>query len=290
LNAADGTRDSDAKPTAQQYAAIGVVGMDTPSELSLLGDVIDAKAKGDVDSVPEVQALADAVAAVMKGAAGGTPPTLEQLQELGLTGLNPAALPELQKLIETTTDDGSAVDTVKDIQDLLNSANALLPTPTGTGVTLISAYAEANSATETTPALSAYTAASVSGVDAGNLLSINSALNTKPVDGDATNTTAEIQAVVDSYQAILNAANGIDDKTTATNPGATDYKNIGVSGIDGATAVVNELSTAGYRAEVSAMLPLSAASGFATPKARVSPRMWTKPPSGISGRPSRAMC
>ena len=30
----------DAKPTAQQYAAIGVAGVDTPAELRLLGDVI----------------------------------------------------------------------------------------------------------------------------------------------------------------------------------------------------------------------------------------------------------
>ena len=37
----------------------------------------------------------------------------------------------------------------------------------------------------------------------------------------------------------------------------------GLQLLDGATAVVNELSTAGYRAEVSAMLPLTAASGFA---------------------------
>jgi hypothetical protein len=239
LNAADGTKDSDAKPTAQQYAAIGVVGMDTPSELSLLGDVIDAKGKGDVDSVPEVQALADAVAAVMKGAAGGTAPTLEQLQELGLTGVNPAALPELQKLIEQTANDGTGVDTVKKLQDLVTQANASLVTPPGAGATLISGYAEKNSATETTPALSAYTAAGVTGVSdgsTGNLASVNSALNTASVNGAAVDTAAKIQAVVDSYQAILGAADGVDNKSATTNPGAADYKNIGVSGIDGTTA------------------------------------------------------
>jgi hypothetical protein len=120
------------------------------------------------------------------------------------------------------------VDTLDDLQALINTVN--------TSTNVISTAAQDNSASEAKPAEGDYFAAGVKGVTAANLAAINSALNSNTVDGEATNTTAEIQTVVNSYQAILDAANGIDDKTTATNPSATDYKNIGVTGVDGATA------------------------------------------------------
>ncbi|MEI7786618.1 MAG: hypothetical protein WCK08_19695, partial [Betaproteobacteria bacterium] len=237
FNAADGQKDADAKPTAQQYATIGVTGLDasTPlTQLTLLGELIDGKSKADVDSVREVQDLADAVAAVMRGAAGGTPPTLDQLQKLGLTGLNPASLPELQKLIEQTPNDGTGVDTVSDLQKLLDDANKTLVIPSGTGAELISGYAEANSATETTPAASVYRDAGVTGVSdgtGGNLASINSALNTLAVNGAAANTTDEIQAIVNAYQAILGAADGRRDGDAK--PTAAQYAAIGITDMGG---------------------------------------------------------
>jgi len=87
LNAADGADDNDAKPTQSQLATLGITGVDSPAEASLLGDVIDEKTAADVDRVAELQALADAVSAVMSGAAGGPGPALEQLQALGVTGV-----------------------------------------------------------------------------------------------------------------------------------------------------------------------------------------------------------
>jgi hypothetical protein len=215
LAAADGVDNltTAANPTQDNYKNIGVTGVDTPAKLSLLGDVIDSKAKADVDTVPEVQALADAVAAVLTGAAGGTPPTLAQLQLLGLTGLNPANLAQVQKVIAATPDDGTGVDTLPELQGLVNTLNA--------GLNAISAAAQANNATESSPTASDYANAGVTGVDASNLASINSALNSAGVDGKAVDSTPEIQALVDSYKAILDAADGQDNLNTATNPTLT---------------------------------------------------------------------
>jgi hypothetical protein len=52
----------------------------------LLGDVVDRQNIGDVDTVAEVQALANAVQNVMDGAAGAAEePTLADLQALGIS-------------------------------------------------------------------------------------------------------------------------------------------------------------------------------------------------------------
>jgi hypothetical protein len=66
--AANGTRDGAPKPSADQYSLIGVKGMDAAAKVAMLGDIIDGKAWIDVDTTAEVQALADAVAAVMSQA------------------------------------------------------------------------------------------------------------------------------------------------------------------------------------------------------------------------------
>ena len=161
LNAADGidnVRTSN-NPAAQIYQNIGVTGVDSAVKASLLGDVIDVKSRSDVDTVPEVQALADAVAAVMKGAAGGIAPSLEQLEKLNLIGVNPGNLEQLQQAIEQTKDDGSDVDTLAEIQALIDRINAAL------GV--IRAAAESNTAAPSSPSTSDYINAGVQGVTDG---------------------------------------------------------------------------------------------------------------------------
>jgi hypothetical protein len=65
----------------------------------------------------ELQTLADAVAAVIAGAAPtGSAPSLAQLQDLGVTGVNPANLAAVQAAIRATADDGAGVDTLPELQ------------------------------------------------------------------------------------------------------------------------------------------------------------------------------
>ncbi|PVE04911.1 hypothetical protein B472_16760, partial [Limnohabitans sp. Rim28] len=69
--------------SASDYLAIGVTGVDAGAETNLLGSVIENKATADVDSVADLQALANAVQAVMDGTASSA-----QLALLGVTVTN----------------------------------------------------------------------------------------------------------------------------------------------------------------------------------------------------------
>ena len=210
-SAADTTPD----PSAADYTRIGVTGVDSAVKAALLSDVIGDKLATDVDSVSEVQALADAVSAVMAAASATTPtgPTLAQLQALGLTSVTADNLAGVQQALANTVDDGSGVDSLAELQALVNDVNAAAST--------ISAAAQDNNATATTPTEATYATAGVTGVTSGNLAAINNALNSAAVTGTSVDTPAEIQALVNSYSAILAEANGsAADATPTADPSA----------------------------------------------------------------------
>ena len=74
-----------------------------------------------------------------------------------------------------------------------------------------------------------FTRVAVTGVDAGNLKSVLSALASAPVTAAAVDTRAELQALVDAYIRIRTEANGSAADTDPTrNPSAADYRAIGV--------------------------------------------------------------
>ncbi len=237
LTAADGfdNVNNNQNPTQSQYGLIGVTGVDSDVKISLLGDVIDLKYKADVDTVAKLQNLADAVAAVMTGAAGGTSPTLAQWTELGITGINAGNLNKVQQALAGTLDDGTAVDTLAELQTLIT--NAL--TVSTQAISVIQTYALLNTApapaatTGTAPTTSNYTQAGVTGVILGNVSAINDALATASVTDTNVATTAAIQQLVDAYLAIFNAANGVDNLSNI-NPTQANYANIGINGVDSA--------------------------------------------------------
>jgi hypothetical protein len=125
ISSADGLDNNAPAPTTAQYSAIGVAGVDSTVEVSLLADVIDLKANGDVNTVARVQALADAVQAVMNTAAGLTPAATEaQLNLLGVTGVTAGNLPRVLAAIASTPDGGSAVSTLSGLQAVANVPQA----------------------------------------------------------------------------------------------------------------------------------------------------------------------
>jgi hypothetical protein len=207
--------------------------------LKLLNEVVDGKPTTGVDSVTEVQALADAAAHVL-AAAGGTPAqiaalTLADLQALGITGVTADNLPAVVAAIGATTTD-LGVDSKAEIQAIATAAESNAVTALAT----IRTAAENDSATVTTPAATVYANAGVTGVTAANLSAINSALNSHPINGDAADTTAEVQAIVNAYAAILASANGTAGDTGTALTGA-QYSAIGVSGVSGVAADGNAL-------------------------------------------------
>jgi hypothetical protein len=142
---------------------------------------------------------------------------LAQFQLLGIIGVTPANLATVQAAIAATANDLTGVDTVAELQAVV-------------AIAAISAVAQADSATATTPDAAIYTAAGVTGVTPANLAAINDALDSTPVNGAATDTAPEIQAVVNAYTAILGEANGATpDATPGVNPTAAQYTAIGVT-------------------------------------------------------------
>ena len=216
--AADTTPASN--PTAADYAAIGAAIGGASSgiaNLALLNDVLGNKVNTEIDTVAEINALANAVNAVMAGAAGGTAPSAAQLSLLGLTGVNVDNLSAVEAGIAATLDSGSGVDSLSKLQAIINAS---------TSQSAIGSYAASN--LNPVPVLSDYTQLGVSGVTAGNLAAINSAvdaLNTPDV-----NSITKVQSVVDTYVRILAEANGTAaDATPGINPAASDYARIGAS-------------------------------------------------------------
>lgn len=98
---------------------------------------------------------------------------------------------------------------------------------------LIRDYAEANTASApavpvgTAPQVITYNQALVSGVNAGNLASMNDALTTLAVDGARADTTPEVQLIVDGYNRIRAEADGLVPDNTAVDPSSADYAAIG---------------------------------------------------------------
>ena len=176
LSLADGTGGTAAGslPSAASYGLLGVTGVSGASHAGLLGSVIDGKSSGDVDRVSEIQALADAVAGVIAGTAGTSgQPTLADLTALGVTGADATNLALIQAAIAGTDDNGSGVDSLTKLQTLVDGVLSSISSALAT----ISAAAESNTATATSPAASDYARASVTGVDVTNLGAINSVLN-----------------------------------------------------------------------------------------------------------------
>ena len=135
--------------------------------------------------------------------------------------------------------------------DSLGELQALV-TGLNTAATTLGVFAGANStglanATGTVPVLADYTAAGVTGVNAGNLAAINDALASAPVGAAQADSPVELQAIVDAYKAILAEANDTantagDDTADATplvDPTAAQYAVIGATIGTAATDVEN---------------------------------------------------
>ncbi|MEN9669927.1 MAG: hypothetical protein RL018_204, partial [Pseudomonadota bacterium] len=227
LTSADKTDNNATNPTQAQYATLGVKGVDTTAAEKLLGDVIDIKSNDDVNSVDRVQKLADEVAAVLKTVKGDTSAlvTEAQLKDLGITQVDSDNIKAIQAAIGRTNADGSDVDTLSDLQGIVNAIVA--------SQARIQNF-DATTASADVPTSMDYSNIGVTGVTVGatgNLSAINSSI--LYLGESNTNTSAKVQNVVDAYKAILDNANGKDnskDNNPAfTPPTAKQYTDIGIS-------------------------------------------------------------
>jgi len=237
LTSANGVADGGASLSAAEFAALGLSTVDAGGEVSLLNDLIDRQATTAVDSYSELAAMASRVTRLMNEAAGvaASPAlTTSDLAALGITGVTAENLAEVLAVIRASADDGSAIDTMSELQTLVTAAVVL---SRQNALDIISRY-DGTSAT-TTPTLANYANAEVSGAFASNLTSLNSAF--AEITETDSNTTASIQGVVTGYIAILQGADGLSDGDISLV--ASDYIAMHLTRVDtaGKANLLNEI-------------------------------------------------
>ena len=213
-------------PTRDHYATIGAdIGAAKTNDqaFSLFTDSLRGLESTMVDEIAEINTLAAAANAVVAAAAGGTPPTMTQLDKLPVTGLLLDNLEVVQVAIANTADSGLQVDTLAELQSVATAAIAAQTS----ALNVLKAYATLN--TNTLPTLADYnTALAISKVNIGNLSSINSAVDAL-ASGDV-DTALEVRSVVDAYVRILAEANGAaPDANPLENPTADDFTRVGAN-------------------------------------------------------------
>ena len=207
-------------PTVQQFAAIGAnIGqaVNQASNLSLLNDVIGNLSLSQVNTVAKINALAMVVDQIMNQATG-------QASTLSVADLALIGLP---------TSGAGAVTTanLSAIQQAIGSAGGSTKVDSYTELSgIITAQATifnyANDNTQAIPSAAQYNALGISGVNANNVAAINNAIDSKT--GAEVDSKAELQAIVDAYNAILTEANGsAADATPTQDPSAAQYALIG---------------------------------------------------------------
>ena len=256
---ADGTADNAEDPSQATYSTLGVTGVDSTVETTLLGEVLDAKSNADVATVPLIQGLADAVQAVMDAASGATDkPSLDQLKALGINDVTPDNLERVQAAIAATAVDGNEVDEVQEIQDLVNTTVGKFDNAKN----VIMDYAADGI---TAPEASHYEDYGVKQVvGAAMVAAINSAVHAQAGADGATGTSddsgavdspSKVQAMVAAYEVIFATADGTADN--AEDPSQATYSTLGVTGVDSTveTTLLGEVLDAKSNADV-ATVPL----------------------------------
>ena len=222
LSAADGVvGNTVTSPTASDYAAIGVSGVTSASQAALLNSVVDGLADTAVDSIIELQTLADAAGNVLAAAisADGGSVSAADLTALGISGVTIDNVAMVQVAIAASATDGSEVDTQAELQILVSD---VLSTPTPT-TTIATAAFSADTGTNTTDFITNTAAQTISGtlsasVVTGDVVSVS-------LDNGATWTTASTTVGANTWSLAgqtLSASDTLQVKVTdvAGNEGA----------------------------------------------------------------------
>ncbi|MSX76853.1 MAG: hypothetical protein F2738_02310, partial [Actinobacteria bacterium] len=235
LNGADGVSNSAISLTFTQYRALGLTAITTSAQASLLSSILDARARNDVDTYVELQAIASVVARLAAIAAGGVASpalTPEDFALIGVTGVTTSNLAAVIAAIAATTDNGSGIDSLAKLQA---NVDAGISAARGASLAIISNYSGSNAA----PGLSDFENAGVIGVDSSNITAINTFIAYKSAAD--TDSQAEVQALVDAYAKVVALANGAADGGVPLT--ATEFSSLGLPDVDTPAEVnlLNEL-------------------------------------------------
>lgn len=205
-------------PGLTAYETIGVSGL-TPKTAKILGSVIDVKPRSSVDSLLEIQNLANDIISLENSIFGsGTSIPQNVINSTGLIGVTEESSQAILQLVKTIFTPNQTTDTIQEIQDLLSSAIAYK-----TSLDIISSYGDPG--WESAPTENDYQNIQVE-LDEEELLDpVNSSVFA--LESNQTNTSEKVQTVVDSFSTVLSYING----QTSTPPSKDDYDKIGVTGL-----------------------------------------------------------
>ncbi|MCP1575000.1 hypothetical protein J2S30_003379 [Herbaspirillum rubrisubalbicans] len=231
LNAADGMSNTVVLPTEADYSRVGVKSLLSKfptaadaaarqNAATLLSHAIDRSNRDEVDTVAELDSLADIASRIIRIAAGKSDTiSADEWKRLHLSPeLTADQLRIVLPSIAATADDGSQVNTLALLS--ARASNAL------GSAQRISRYAD--DATQSEPLPGDYQILGVTGVDDALLLgAINSALASAAIGAEQVRLPAQVQSIVNAYRVILaQIGNGNAARPTAA---ASDYEAIGVT-------------------------------------------------------------
>jgi flagellar motor protein MotB len=244
--------------TASEFATLGLSTIDNSTEVALMNTWLDTSASTAVDSSSELNAVANAIAKLAATAAV-TPPatlpspalTLADLYVLGISGATSENLATIIAFIANSANDASGVSSVTALQNLVDAAAS--QAFSDAAALQISLYDGVGAA----PTRNQYTDAGVTGVDLANRDTVNSIVAAlTPARSD---TTAELQAVVDSVDKIRALADGTAANGGASALSAQNFAAIGLFAIDTAAevALFNSILDAQQVSDVDSMSELA---------------------------------
>ncbi|MET3432552.1 hypothetical protein ABIC71_002049 [Herbaspirillum seropedicae] len=232
---AAGNSSEAALPSAADYTALGVATPLSEAAARVTGQVIDGKPLTEVSTTAQLETIAAAAQRVTQHAAGvnlATPLTAQDFSALGIRGVT---ADNVGRLADALRDVPSSLRpaTVDGVVDTLAEIRAIVALDLGTLQTLLNFAQHLSPIDPANPALLAPTLAQYDHPDlraagaevtAARLASINDALSR--VGAEAVDSWAKVGALVRSYTAILNAADGVSN--AAALPTEADYSRIGV--------------------------------------------------------------
>jgi hypothetical protein len=227
---ADGTPATGADLTSQDLAALGF-SVGSAKELALLNSILDRLPFTSVDSYEELAAIIAKVQALLAAADAGAGLSTEDFLDLGFANLTPEATSFLNERIAATANDGSGIDSFAKLDALVQLA--LADAKQAASLSVITDYDGSNQA----PILADYLDSLITGVTSTNLAIINSFF--AGVSATDSNTAQEIQAVVDAVNALMAAADTVDNNSASIDN--DDLAALGIAPISSETlALMND--------------------------------------------------
>ena len=154
--------------------------------------------------------------------AGGINPTLDELLRLDVQRIDQYNIGSVQGNIRRVVADNIEISTIDQLQDIADTAIEILNK-------IVKAAIE-NNATSETATIDELDRIGINNIDSSILIPFFSVLNKLNVVGSDVDTSAEIQGIVDAYNKVLFAADGVDNNNAALN--LNDFKALGISSIN----------------------------------------------------------